>query len=710
MGRRFLQRLLAGIFALTLGTLPSGAGGEPDRGPLADSPELLRYREQALQGFSIRVKASRQYTKWIVHNLASHRNPEEESIADLDPGFIAAVLSLGERPSRAQLIETVIRPYGTHYVVSGALGGGETVTVYMNQTDWAVQREVRSLLGSYFADKDGVMEELRDLQRRSGTFRVHTSSAGPMSCGHVDDTRDPVLLSDTNARLKLRGLQDLLPRYLRESFTKAALSYIYCDGRGEWTCKGGECRCKCDDSSPDCACSADVINRLLSQLEHLRRQFETDDSRFEQTDGFQRFVRRLPIDQFLDLDAILERWRRSRMVTSSYRVHVAKMRKLLSRIHDVMTEIRRRVVYCTWEPELQIKPSPRSPRQWQIIAQARLYCSRGRHPGTFDHRRRACACVDDDICGSVLPCVVGRAGRCRTCNPAQNFATCGSCNEGYQLLEGTCRMVLSSNQLGAKLIQLESYQTPRDEDMCKEKSSIDFYFRSKTAPYQEWFSPTNSSLKISLKLRTEDLPSDKVTILTGVRTKFCFFPFIPDGMEIYTKINPLTENHRDSYRLPQWDTDHPKWTTIPYTTPLRYTASETDIRCVQMSMCMGQRHKVLAEATHLKLINLKTGGLGAPLRMRIEDVTPFGYRAGFNTTAIREALRNAQDDEQFREKIGVFFTDIRDRVKRLSPFQDEDMFSNILLKRVGLEITEVRAIEKLVEDTMKSLEEFLELI
>ncbi|XP_078604666.1 BMP/retinoic acid-inducible neural-specific protein 1-like [Branchiostoma floridae x Branchiostoma japonicum] len=207
-----LKRLLAGIVVATLlGILPSGALGEPDRGPLADSPELLHYRDQALQGFRVRVKASRQYTKWTVHNLAAHRNPEEDSIADLDPGFIAAVLSLGERPSRAQLIGTLIQPYGTHYVLSGALGGEETVTVYMNQTDWAVEREVRSLVGSYFADKDGVIEELRDLQKRVGTFRIHTSSTGPISCGGEDDTREAVLLSDTNARLKLRGLQDLLP-------------------------------------------------------------------------------------------------------------------------------------------------------------------------------------------------------------------------------------------------------------------------------------------------------------------------------------------------------------------------------------------------------------------------------------------------------------------------------------------------------------------
>eukprot|EP00058_Branchiostoma_floridae_P009381 XP_002594869.1 hypothetical protein BRAFLDRAFT_124451 [Branchiostoma floridae] len=692
-----LKRLLAGIVVATLlGTLPSGARGEPDRGPLADSPELLRYRDQALQGFRVRVKAS--------------RNPEEDSIADLDPGFIAVVLSLGERPSREQLIGTLIQPYGTHYVLSGAMGGEETVTVYMNQTDWAVEREVRSLVGSYFADKDGVIEELRDLQKRVSTFRIHTSSTGPISCGSEDDTREAVLLSDTNARLKLRGLQDLLPRYLRESFVKAALSYIYCDGTGEWTCKDGECRCECDDSAPDCACSADVINRLVSRLEHLHTQFKDDDSRFEQTDGFQRFVGRLPIDQYLDLDAILERWRRSRMVTSSYRVHVARMKKLLLRIDDVMTEIRQRVVYCTWEPELKVKPSPRSQRQWQAIAQARLYCSHGRHPGTFDQQQRACACVDDDTCGSVLPCVIGRAGRCRSCNPADNFATCGSCNDGYELLDGACRIVLSSNQLGGKLIQLESYEMPRDEDMCKEKSSIEFYFRSKTAPFQEWFSPTNNSLTISLKLRTENLPPDNIVILTGVRTKFCFFPFIPNDMEIYAKINPLTENHRDSYRLPQWENSHPKWTTIPYTTPLRYTTSDTDIRCLQMSLCLGQRHKVLTEATHLKLKNLKTDNVEGPLRMRIEDVSLFGYRASFNTTAIKESLRNAQADEIFQKKIGVFFTDIKDKVERLSPLKDNDILSDLLLKRVGLEVTEVRTIEKLIEDTMKNLEEFREFI
>lgn len=50
------------------------------------------------------------------------------------------------------------------------------------------------------------------------------------------------------------GLQIIFPQYLQEKFVQSALSYIMCNGEGEYVCQNSQCRCQCAEEFPQCNC------------------------------------------------------------------------------------------------------------------------------------------------------------------------------------------------------------------------------------------------------------------------------------------------------------------------------------------------------------------------------------------------------------------------------------------------------------------------
>lgn len=50
------------------------------------------------------------------------------------------------------------------------------------------------------------------------------------------------------------GLQVIFPDYLQEKFVQSALSYIMCNGEGEYVCHDNKCICQCADEYPQCNC------------------------------------------------------------------------------------------------------------------------------------------------------------------------------------------------------------------------------------------------------------------------------------------------------------------------------------------------------------------------------------------------------------------------------------------------------------------------
>lgn len=62
------------------------------------------------------------------------------------------------------------------------------------------------------------------------------------------------------------GLQIIMPQYLQEKFVQAALSYIMCNGEGEYVCRNSQCSCLCSESFPQCNCPFTDIQIMENTL------------------------------------------------------------------------------------------------------------------------------------------------------------------------------------------------------------------------------------------------------------------------------------------------------------------------------------------------------------------------------------------------------------------------------------------------------------
>lgn len=65
------------------------------------------------------------------------------------------------------------------------------------------------------------------------------------------------------------GLQLILPVYLREGFVQAALSYIACNGEGDFDCKDNDCWCQCEAKFPQCNCPYMDIQAMEESLQRI---------------------------------------------------------------------------------------------------------------------------------------------------------------------------------------------------------------------------------------------------------------------------------------------------------------------------------------------------------------------------------------------------------------------------------------------------------
>lgn len=75
----------------------------------------------------------------------------------------------------------------------------------------------------------------------------------------------------------------ILPDYLRESFVQAALSYIACNGEGEFGCKDNDCWCNCDPKFPECNCPYMDIQAMEESLERITETWEIFYKEFEES-------------------------------------------------------------------------------------------------------------------------------------------------------------------------------------------------------------------------------------------------------------------------------------------------------------------------------------------------------------------------------------------------------------------------------------------
>lgn len=65
----------------------------------------------------------REFARWKVRNTAIERRDLIRNPVPLMPEFQRSVRLLGRRPTTQQFIETIIKKYGTHLLISATLGG-----------------------------------------------------------------------------------------------------------------------------------------------------------------------------------------------------------------------------------------------------------------------------------------------------------------------------------------------------------------------------------------------------------------------------------------------------------------------------------------------------------------------------------------------------------------------------------------------------------
>ncbi|XP_073456797.1 BMP/retinoic acid-inducible neural-specific protein 1 isoform X2 [Aquarana catesbeiana] len=193
-----------------------------DRGPFHHSRSYLSFVERHRQGYSTRYKIYREFARWKVRNIAVDRKEPQKSILPLMPEFQRSLRLLGRRPSTHQIIETIIKKYGTHLVVSATLGGEEALTMYMDKgrLDRHIGNGSQSveslhhLASSYFVDRDGTMRKLHEVQISTGAIKVTETRTGPLGCSSYDnlDSVSSVLLQSTESKLHL---QDEFKSFMR---------------------------------------------------------------------------------------------------------------------------------------------------------------------------------------------------------------------------------------------------------------------------------------------------------------------------------------------------------------------------------------------------------------------------------------------------------------------------------------------------------------
>lgn len=71
---------------------------------------------------------NREFARWKVRNTAIERRDLIRNPVPLMPEFQRSVRLLGRRPTTQQFIDTIIKKYGTHILISATLGGKRVFT------------------------------------------------------------------------------------------------------------------------------------------------------------------------------------------------------------------------------------------------------------------------------------------------------------------------------------------------------------------------------------------------------------------------------------------------------------------------------------------------------------------------------------------------------------------------------------------------------
>ncbi|NXF73882.1 BRNP2 protein, partial [Sclerurus mexicanus] len=694
-----------------------------DRGPFYRAQEYVDFMERYRQGFTTRYRIYREFARWKVNNLALERKDFFSLPLPLAPEFIRNIRLLGRRPSPQQITDSLIKKYGTHFLLAATLGGEESLTIFVDKRKLSRRAEpaggagnssgvsletLHQLAASYFIDRESTLRRLHHIQIATAAIKVTETRTGPLGCSNYDnlDSVSSVLVQSPENKVQLQGLQTVLPSYLRERFVAAALSYIACSSAGELVCRRSDCRCQCQPAFPRCNCPEADIQALESSLAQLWRAWESHHGQFEESEEFQALVKRLPTDRFLNRTAISHFWAMDLDVQHRYQQLGTSLKLLSRKTFRLVRRLFNLSKRCHRQPRFKL-PKERSLPYWWSRAQSLLYCSETTVPGTFLEESHSCTCPSDQpSCQGSIPCALGEGPACASC-AEDNSTRCGTCNHGYVLAQGFCRPEVADSLehylgLETDLQDLELKYLLQKRDSRIEVHSI---FISNDMRLGSWFDPSWRK-RMLLTLKSNKYKPGLVHVMLALSLQICLTKnsTLEPVMAIY--VNPFGGSHSESWFMPVNEGSFPDW---------ERTNVDASAQCQNWTLTLGNKWKTFFETVHVYLrsrikslddssnetIYYEPLEMSDPSKnlgyMKINSLQVFGYSLPFEPDAIRDLIlqldypytQGSQDSAMLQ------LLEIRDRVNRLSPPGKTrlDLFTCLLRHRLKLANNEVARIQ-----------------
>uniref|UniRef100_A0A8C5J946 BMP/retinoic acid-inducible neural-specific protein 1 n=1 Tax=Junco hyemalis TaxID=40217 RepID=A0A8C5J946_JUNHY len=652
-----------------------------DRGPFHHSRSYLSFVERHRQGFTTRYKIYREFARWKVRNTAIERRDLLHNPLPLMPEFQRSIRLLGRRPTTQQFIDTIIKKYGTHLLISATLGGEEALTMYMDKSRLdrksgnATQsvEALHQLASSYFVDRDGTMRRLHEIQISTGAIKVTETRTGPLGCNSYDnlDSVSSVLLQSTESKLHLQGR----PGY--QSLSKPPSS-----GRKEGL----------------------IRNRNSIRISDC-------DEKKPQTNPFKSFMKRLPSNHFLTIGSIHQHWGNDWDLQNRYKLLQSSLEAQRQKIQRTARKLFGLSVRCRHNPNHQL-PRERTIQEWLTRVQSLLYCNENGFWGTFLESQRSCVCHGGtSLCQRPIPCIIGGNNSCAMCSLA-NISLCGSCNKGYKLYRGRCEPQNVDSERSEQFISFETDLDFQDLELkyLLQKMDSRLYvhttFISNEIRLDTFFDPRWRK-RMSLTLKSNKNRMDFIHMVIGISMRICQMRNSSLDPMFFVYVNPFSGSHSEGWNMPFGEYGYPRWEKI------RLQNSQ----CYNWTLLLGNRWKTFFETVHIylrsrtrlpSLLRNETGqgpvDLSDPTKrqfyIKISDVQVYGYSLRFNADLLRSAVQQVNQSYtqggQFYSSSSVMLLllDIRDRINRLAPpvapgKPQLDLFSCMLKHRLKLTNSEI---------------------
>ncbi|XP_064197728.1 BMP/retinoic acid-inducible neural-specific protein 3-like isoform X1 [Anguilla rostrata] len=702
----------------------SGVGGPggrldwllSDKGPFHRSPEYTEFRERFQQGFTTRYKIYREFSHWKVNSLATEKRDFLKTPLPLAPEFFRNLRLLGRRPSLQQINENLIKKYGTHFLVSATLGGEESLTIFLDKQKLSKKSEgsgnssvvsleiLHQLAASYFTDRESTLRRLHHLQIATSAIKVTETRTGPLGCSNYDslDSVSSVLVHSPENKIHLKGLQDVLPEFLRSRFVEAALSYVACNSEGELLCRNNDCWCRCTAKFPECNCPFADIKAMEENLRKNKESWINLNVEFEESEEFKAFLKRLPSDHFLNSSTVLKFWTADSALQRRYGQLEAGTKLLQGKAQKIVRKLFTLSKRCPKQPKLSL-PRERTTSYWLRRAQSLLYCNEHGVLGAFSEEAHGCTCAAENAaCQGAVPCLVAEGTCCAACDP-ENVTRCGACHPGNVLHAGGCRADVAGSldhyvNFDSDVPDAEARFLLRRLDSRVEVHAI---YISNDVRLGSWFNPAWRK-RMLLTLKSNKNKSNLIHMLLGISFQICATKnsTLEPVPAIY--VNPFGGSHSESWFMPVSQQDFPDW---------ERTRLEGSLQCYNWTLTLGSRWKSFFETVHIYLrsriltddpavnetlfyepldLDDRTSNLGY---MKINSLKVFGYSMHFDPEGIKDLI--LQLDYPYtqgsQDAALLMLLEMRDRINRLSPpgAQRLDLFSCLLRHRLKLSTSEV---------------------